>query len=162
MQVVLTIASNAHELAARAADNARYDMQDALEEVAMAEKIIRRCEIVDGVGVGDVVVGITLPCINERCTALINPDTITLFKRLNDSRALCSSRSSGSLRLPIKLCMVSFGGVCFFYNTCLPPFPAPLALFRTRVELEERRARTECDAAENEEEEVPYMHDVGR
>lgn len=40
---MLAIASNAHELAARAADNARFDMQTALEEVATAEKIIRRC-----------------------------------------------------------------------------------------------------------------------
>ena len=39
---MLTIGSNAHELAARAADNARFDMQTALEEVAKAEKIIRR------------------------------------------------------------------------------------------------------------------------
>ncbi|CAM9188450.1 unnamed protein product, partial [Hapterophycus canaliculatus] len=42
LEVVLAIASNAHELAARAADNARFDMQTALEEVATAEKIIRR------------------------------------------------------------------------------------------------------------------------
>lgn len=50
--MVLTIASNAQELAARAADNARFDMQTALEEVATAEKIIRRCEsvVVDGGG----------------------------------------------------------------------------------------------------------------
>lgn len=41
--MVLTIASNAHELASRAADNARFDMQTALEAVATAEKIIRRC-----------------------------------------------------------------------------------------------------------------------
>ncbi|CAM9615056.1 unnamed protein product, partial [Laminaria digitata] len=42
LEVMLTIGSNAHELAARAADNARFDMQTALEEVAKAEKIIRR------------------------------------------------------------------------------------------------------------------------
>lgn len=41
-QVLLTIACNAHELATRAADNARLDMQASLEEVAKAEKIIRR------------------------------------------------------------------------------------------------------------------------
>ena len=41
--MLLTIACNAHELASRAADNARSDLQAALEEVANAEKIIRRC-----------------------------------------------------------------------------------------------------------------------
>eukprot|EP00752_Nemacystus_decipiens_P007336 g6562.t1 len=45
LEVALTIASNAHELATRAADNARFDMQSALEEVATAEKIIRRVEL---------------------------------------------------------------------------------------------------------------------
>ncbi|CAM9537139.1 unnamed protein product [Ectocarpus fasciculatus] len=45
LEVVLAIAANAHELAARAADNARFDMQTALEEVATAEKIIRRVEL---------------------------------------------------------------------------------------------------------------------
>lgn len=41
-KVLLTIANNAYELASRAAENARFDMQTALEEVAKAEKIIRR------------------------------------------------------------------------------------------------------------------------
>ncbi|CAM9730747.1 unnamed protein product, partial [Discosporangium mesarthrocarpum] len=45
LEVLLTIASNAHELASRAADNARFDMQTALEEVAKAEKIMRRVEL---------------------------------------------------------------------------------------------------------------------
>lgn len=44
---MLTIACNAHELATRAADNARFDMQTALEEVAKAEKIIRRYSTVE-------------------------------------------------------------------------------------------------------------------
>lgn len=45
LKVLLTIASNAHELASRAADNARFDLEVSLEEVANAEKIIRRCEV---------------------------------------------------------------------------------------------------------------------
>ncbi|CAN0246138.1 unnamed protein product [Ectocarpus sp. 12 AP-2014] len=45
LEVVLAIAANAQELAARAADNARFDMRTALEEVATAEKIIRRVEL---------------------------------------------------------------------------------------------------------------------
>lgn len=62
--MVLTIASNAHELAARAADNARFDMQSALEEVATAEKIIRRCEsspaVVGDVGLSHVIAAVVL------------------------------------------------------------------------------------------------------
>lgn len=99
--MVLTIASNAHELAARAADNARFDMQSALEEVATAEKIIRRCEIVVGgvgghtlfgccrVGAMVFIAAVVVLCRQALLYAkimLIDPNHATTFWRKNRSR----------------------------------------------------------------------------
>jgi hypothetical protein len=45
LEVCLQIANNAYELASRAADNAKFDMKTALDEVSKAEKIIKRVEL---------------------------------------------------------------------------------------------------------------------
>ncbi len=45
IEVTLQMASNARDLATRAADNARFDLQTSLEEVAKVEKIIQRVEL---------------------------------------------------------------------------------------------------------------------
>ncbi len=45
IEVTLQMASNARDLASRAADNARFDMQTSLEELSKVEKIIRRVEL---------------------------------------------------------------------------------------------------------------------
>ncbi len=45
IEVTLQMASNARDLATRAADNARFDMQTSFEEVSKVVKIIRRVEL---------------------------------------------------------------------------------------------------------------------
>ncbi|CAM9148097.1 unnamed protein product, partial [Phaeothamnion confervicola] len=45
LEVLLTMSENAAELASRAAENARFDMQNALDEVSKAEKMMRRVEL---------------------------------------------------------------------------------------------------------------------
>ncbi len=45
IEVTLQMASNARDLATRAAENARFDLQTSLEEVSKVEKIIHRIEL---------------------------------------------------------------------------------------------------------------------